>query len=99
MPLAVDQIACIYLDNKVTRVLTFDGQTHPLDHPLDYVCTQLDPRRFFRVNRQYIVAHGAIKEISVWLLGKYSIKLAVETPERIVLPKAKVGEFKEWYTS
>ena len=99
VPLAVDQIACIYLDNKVTKVLTFDGQTHPLDHPLDYVSTQLDPRAFFRVNRQYIVAHNAIKEISVWLLGKYTILLSVDTPERIILPKAKVGEFKEWYTN
>ena len=97
VPLAVEQIACIYLDNKNSVALTVDGHTHPLDKPLEQIAAQLDPRRFFRVNRQYIVAHDAIKDISVWLLGKYSIRLTVETPERIVLPKAKVSEFKDWY--
>jgi two-component system LytT family response regulator len=97
VPLAVDQIACIYLDNKSSVALTVDGHTHPLDKPLEQIAAQLDPRRFFRVNRQYIVAHDAIKVISVWLLGKYSIRLVVDTPERIVLPKAKVAEFKDWY--
>lgn len=97
VPLAVGQIACIYLDNKSSVALTLDGHTHPLDKPLEQIAAQLDPRRFFRVNRQYIVAHDAIREISVWLLGKYSIRLSVDTPERIVLPKAKVGEFKDWY--
>ena len=97
VPLAVEQIACIYLDNKNSMALTVDGHTHPLDKPLEQIAAQLDPRRFFRVNRQYIVAHDAIKDISVWLLGKYSIRLTVETPERVVLPKAKVSEFKDWY--
>ena len=97
VPLAVEQIACIYLDNKNSMALTVDGHTHPLDKPLEQIAAQLDPRRFFRVNRQYIVAHDAIKDISVWLLGKYSIRLTVDTPERVVLPKAKVSEFKDWY--
>ena len=97
VPLAVEQIACIYLDNKNSVALTVDGHTHPLDKPLEQIAAQLDPRRFFKVNRQYIVAHDAIKDISVWLLGKYSIRLTVETPERVVLPKAKVSEFKDWY--
>lgn len=97
VPLAVEQIACIYLDNKNSVALTLDGHTHPLDKPLEQIAAQLDPRRFFRVNRQYVVAHDAIKDISVWLLGKYSIKLVVDTPERVVLPKAKVAEFKDWY--
>lgn len=97
VPLAVEQIACIYLDNKNSIALTVDGHTHQLDKPLEQIAAQLDPRRFFRVNRQYIVAHDAIKDMSVWLLGKYSIKLVVDTPERIVLPKAKVAEFKDWY--
>lgn len=97
VPLAVEQIACIYLDNKNSVALTVDGHTHPLDKPLEQIAAQLDPRHFFKANRQYIVAHHAIKDISVWLLGKYTIRLTVDTPERIVLPKAKVAEFKDWY--
>jgi two-component system LytT family response regulator len=59
---------------------------------------QLDPALFFRANRQYIVAHRAIKEISVWPIGKLALTLAVPTPDRIIISKARVPEFKTWYT-
>ncbi len=104
VPIDVSQIACIYIDNSnpashsSTLALMQDGTTHPLDKPLDIIMTQLDPSAFFRANRQYIVAHNAIKDISVWLLGKYTLTLTVPTPDRIIIPKARVQSFKEWYT-
>lgn len=106
IPLEVDNIACIYLDNNIgpdghhaVQALTSDGQTYRVEGPLDQIMTQLDPAHFFRVNRQYIVAHNAIKDITVWLLGKYSLTLTVPTPERIIVPKARVAQFKEWYSN
>ncbi len=99
VPLDVNEIACIYLTDGNTVALTLDGHTHPLDRPLDGLMAQLDPTQFFRVNRQFIVAHSAIREISVWLLGRYTLTLSVDTPERIVVPKARVSEFKDWYTN
>ena len=99
VPVAVADIAFIYLDNKVAVGVTYSGRHYSVDKPLDVIMSYLDPKRFFRVNRQYIVAHRAIKELSVWLLGKYTLSLVVDTPERIVVPKARVNEFKNWYTT
>ena len=97
VPLDVESIACVCVREGSSVALTADGHSYMLDKGLDAVMTQLDPRRFFRVNRQYIVAHRAIKEISVWLPGKYWLRLCVDTGERVVVPRARVNEFKEWY--
>ncbi len=98
VPLAVADIAYIYLDNKVAYIVTFDGATHAIDKPLDALVEQLNPSLFYRANRQIVVAHKAITDISFWLLGKLKLNLCVPTPESIVIPKAKVSDFKAWYS-
>ena len=54
---------------------------------------------FFRANRQFIVARQAVKEIAVWFGSRLTLHLTVETPERIVISKARVPEFKAWLRS
>lgn len=98
IPLSVNQIACFYLEDKITRALLLDGQQLSLDRPLDSLMELLDPATFFRANRQYIVAHQAITEISIWPISKLALTLSVPTPERIIISKARVPEFKNWYT-
>ncbi len=99
LPLKVDDIACICLDDGTTRALLTSGAPPlSMDTPLDAMMERLDPALFYRANRQYIVAHSAIKEISVWPIGKLALTLTVPTPERIIVSKAKVPEFKKWYT-
>lgn len=98
MPLSVDTIAYIYVNEKLTRAVTFDGKSYALERPLDAVMTQLDPRRFFRANRQYIVAHSAVKSISLWPLSKLHLTLTVPTPEKVIISRARTAEFKDWYT-
>ena len=98
VPIEISQIACLYIEDKLTRAILLSGQQHTIDKPLDLIMEQLDPALFFRANRQYIVAHRAIKEISVWPIGKLALTLAVPTPDRIIISKARVPDFKTWYT-
>ena len=98
VPVEISQMACLYIEDKLTRAILLNGQQYTIDSPLDLIMEQLDPSLFFRANRQYIVAHRAIKEISVWPIGKLALTLAVATPDRIIISKARVPEFKTWYT-
>ncbi len=98
IPLEVRQIACLYLEDRITRAILFDGRQQIMDGPLDSIMAQLNPDIFFRANRQYIIAHNAIREISIWPISKLAVSLSVATPSRIIVPKARVREFKEWYT-
>ena len=98
IPIEVKQIACLYVEDRITRAILLDGREQIMDGPLDAIMTQLDPDTFFRANRQYIISHSAIRDISVWPVSKLAINLSVPTPSRIIIPKARVREFKEWYT-
>ena len=98
IPLSVNDIAYIYAENKVAKIVTFDNRTHSEFSSLDELQRQLDPEKFFRATRQFIIAHKAIKDISVWFENKISVNLKVDVPEKIIVSRAKVSEFKNWYT-
>ena len=97
VPLQVERIACFYIENKMAKIITTDNESFFMDSSLDELYLQLDPAHFFRANRQYIVAHKAIKDISIWFGSKLSINLLVPVPEKMIVSKARVAEFKTWY--
>lgn len=97
LPLEVEQAACFYIDDRITHILTYDGRQLSIDKPLDLLTEKLDPCLFFRANRQFVVARKAISTMTIWPIGKLALTLSVETPSRIIVPKAKVKEFKDWY--
>ena len=74
-------------------------KAYPLDKTLEALQAVLPEADFFRANRQFIVARRAVKEIAVWFGSRLSLSLVLETPERIVISKARVPEFKAWLTS
>lgn len=98
MPLPVEEVAYFALHDKTTCIETFDGRHFALDQSLDSIMEQLDPQLFYRANRQYVVSHRAIKEITLWPISKLALRLCVETPERIIISKANVRDFKDWFT-
>jgi two-component system LytT family response regulator len=69
-----------------------------MNQNLDELMSQLNPKKFFRANRQFIISHDAVKDVSVWFGNKIVINLTVPTEEKIIVSKAKVTEFKNWYS-
>ena len=98
VPLPVSNIVYIYIDAKTLKIITKDAKTFYMNHTLDDVMSELDPHEFFRANRQFVVARSSIKDVSVWFGNKLAINLFVETPEKIIVSKARVAEFKTWFT-
>lgn len=97
IPLSAEEIAYIYSELKMAKIVCFNNQTYSIDQSLDELLRQLNPSLFFRANRQYIVSHRAVNDLSVWFGGKLSVNLSVATPERIIISRARSGEFKDWY--
>lgn len=98
IPLATKDIAFIYIDLKLIKAVTYSGKVYYMNQNLDELMSQLNPKKFFRANRQYIIAHEAVKDISIWFGNKISINLTVPTEEKIIVSKARVSEFKNWYS-
>ena len=81
------------------KIVTDDNKTFSMGSSLVDLYSQLDSSQFFRANRQFIVSHKAIKDISIWFGSKVSINLYISVPEKIIVSKARVAEFKVWYTN
>ena len=99
IPLRREQIAYCYTSNEKVTACTYEGVSYPLDKTLETLQAILPEADFFRANRQFIVARRAVKEIAVWFGSRLALHLTVGTPERIVISKARVPEFKAWLTS
>lgn len=99
IPLPVARIAYFYIDGRQVLAVTMNAKQYRIDQSLDELQLQLNPNLFFRVNRQYIVQCSAVKDLTQWFSGKYTLGLQVETPEKIIIPKAKVTPLKDWLSS
>ncbi len=98
-PLPVEDIYYFYtLQEKVTAY-TADGKQHPVDRTLDALSEQLDPKLFFRANRQFIISRKAIKDVDLWFGSRLAVNLVLPVPERIVISKIKSPFFKKWISS
>lgn len=62
----VDHIQVIYARNRRVFIQTIDGRTLSAKHNLHELEGMLDPCRFFRCHRNYIVNTDQIKQIITW---------------------------------
>lgn len=96
IPISMDDVAFFYTFSERVTLTTLDGASYPVDKTLETLTQQLDPVKFFRANRQFIVSRKAVKDIAVWFGNRLALNLQIETPERIIISKARVPEFKRW---
>ena len=99
IPVTADEVAFFYTSEERVTVTTLNGDCYPVDKTLESLSQQLSPEKFFRANRQFIVSRRAVKDIAVWFGSRLALNLTIETPERIIISKARVPEFKSWLQS
>ena len=98
MPVSLDEVACIYSTDRKTQIYLKTGRMMLYNRSLDSLIGNLDPARFFRANKQYIVARDCVKEIVVWFDSRLLVRMPVELPEPLFVSKNKAAEFKNWLT-
>ena len=98
MPVGMDDVACIYSTDRKTQIYLKSGRMMLYNRSLDSPIGNLDPARFFRANKQYIVARDCVKEIVVWFDSRLLVRMPVELPEPLFVSKNKAAEFKNWVT-
>ena len=98
IPLAVEDIACIYSTDRKTEIITKAEASYIYNKPLDAMIKNLDPTVFFRANKQFIINRNQIADITVWFDSRLRLRLTAETPEDIYIAKNRASEFKSWLT-
>lgn len=92
-----ERVACFYRDS-VIWLQTTDNQSLITDYnSLDEVEELLDPSKFYRANRQWIVKIDAIESYRTHFTGKIELKLSVSAKEEVTISKDKAHDFRVWF--
>ncbi len=96
LALPVEKISYFFSQNKLTYAVTQDTKKYPIDQPLEVVGSQLDPKNFFRANRQFLISIDSIAEIHPYFKGRLKVELNPPAEEEIVISAERTPEFKAW---
>ncbi|AXG71120.1 LytTr DNA-binding domain protein [Kordia sp. SMS9] len=96
MPISITDISYIYVENSISYVVRKDGKRFTANDSLDQIYTSLDPKLFFRANRQTIVAIYAIDKIIKYGNSALKIEMQPVSEIDIIIGKNKVAVFKKW---
>ncbi len=88
-------ICYVYLNPSVI-IETFEGERFIVGGTLDELINQLDPKKFFRCNRQVAVNIDSVITVIPYFKNSLLLKLKRESDFEIVIPKDKVRAFKLW---
>ena len=96
IPVTQSEIAFCYTSEEKVYAYGYNGERYPMEYTLEALQGMLSQKRFYRANRQFIIARQAVVDVSVWFGSRLSVNLKVDIPEKIIVPKARVPEFKQW---
>ena len=99
VPVNVDDISYVYSTDKNTMVCLNSGEQLNCNKSMESVFSNLNPERFFRANKQFIVNRDSVKKIAVWFDSRLLLTLNTTTPERLFISKNRAAEFKQWMTA
>ena len=98
VPLQVCDVAFFHTFEERVTAYCHNGNKYLIDFTLEALQAKLPSEDFFRANRQFILSRKVVQDISVWFGSRLAVNTSIETPERIIIPKARVHEFKTWLT-
>ncbi|UOE38159.1 LytR/AlgR family response regulator transcription factor [Chryseobacterium oryzae] len=87
------EVSCFFSENKIVYLQTQE-RIYPSDFTLDELEDALDEKKFFRVNRQYIINSDYIKNIHT--SPNYKVELEFQPQEEITVSRDRVKDFKDW---
>jgi len=57
---------------------------------------ELNPNKFFRINRQYIANINSINNFRVESSGKITVKFEPASKDEIIISKENASKFRKW---
>jgi DNA-binding LytR/AlgR family response regulator len=94
-----EDIQCFYSIEKYTFLQNNSGRDYAISYSLDQLEDLLDPSRFFRINRKFIVSSLSISVIVSYSNSRLLVKLNSNFSDELIVSREKVQDFKKWLES
>lgn len=96
IPLRAENIRYFCKENNGVMAHTASGDTVRISMTMNELEEQLNPKLFFRLNRQYIAHIDAIRKISFFFSSKLIVRLDGCDDDNIIISKEKSVQFRQW---
>jgi DNA-binding LytR/AlgR family response regulator len=96
VPVKVSEIACFYAEDKEVFLLTNDIKRFIVTYTIEELSAKLDPKRFFRVNRQFIISADDIRKVHNYFNFKLKVELNTDPKLEIIVSRSRTSAFKAW---
>ncbi|HAD97858.1 MAG TPA: DNA-binding response regulator [Cryomorphaceae bacterium] len=91
-----DEVAFFFAQGKHSFITDVSGNQYLYDQTLTAISEQLDPRKFFQINRQYVIHINSIREMIPYSKGRLKLVMEPATPEDAIVSVDKSPRFKGW---
>ncbi len=91
-----NELAYFNATEKVVYLITKEQKKYIIDHTLDELEGMVDPKLFFRLNRQYLSKLESIESITSYFNGKLKIQLSPSVAEEVLVSRERASDFKQW---
>ncbi|MDR9457111.1 MAG: LytTR family DNA-binding domain-containing protein [Salegentibacter sp.] len=91
-----EKVAYFLAEEGVVLLVTFEGNRFVVSYTLDQLEEMLDPKTFFRTNRQLIANIRSVKEVSPYFKGRLHLVLNPSLAGDQIISSSKASAFKDW---
>ncbi|HPG32228.1 MAG: response regulator transcription factor [Lentimicrobiaceae bacterium] len=92
----IEEIDAFYSYEKATYLHTKGKRSYCIDFALDHLEEIVDPEKFFRINRKYLVSLNACASITAWSNSRLRLQIDGVDDKDIVVARERVQAFREW---
>lgn len=89
-------IQCFYSMEKAVFLQNRQGRDYAVNYSLDQLEELLDPEKFYRINRRYIIAFDCIKDIISYSNSRLLLKLETNNSDDMIVSRDRVQKFRQW---
>jgi len=96
IPVNYADVAYFYYGQGVVAIKLNNGNSYHISQGMDELEASADPKLFYRANRQFLINRNAIRSIEKFFARKLVVKMNMDTPETLMVSKAKASDFLSW---
>jgi len=93
----INDINYFFIKERCSFINIGKGKNYAIDYSLDKAEKMIDPKKFFRVNRNFIANFSSIKDIVAYSSSRLKIIIdGWSSDDEILVSRERVADFKEW---
>ncbi len=91
-----DDISFFFSEDSITFLISNNGKRYIYDATLNQLESEVNPAKFFRINRKQLLHINAIEQISVHFNNRLKLKIKHGEEMETLVSRDKVPMFKDW---